>query len=77
MTAALAQNIKLKPTWLEVFEARCEARALLFGHDALELIEAVDGLQNAALAYGLVDDIGQDAVQVIMARAFAPRRELS
>jgi hypothetical protein len=55
----------------EVFQARCEARAILVGALYLELQEAVDGLQAAAIAYGLVDATGQDAVQAVMAAAFA------
>jgi hypothetical protein len=56
---------------LTVFRARCEARALLFATGELDLHEAVDGLQFDAVANGLVDEIGQDAVQRIMADAFA------
>jgi hypothetical protein len=52
-----------------VFEARCEARAYLVAAGELDLIEAVDALQSAA-AGGLVEQIGPDAVQKIMARAF-------
>jgi hypothetical protein len=42
------------------FEARCEAQALLYVADELDLIEAVDGLQADAVRDGLVDVIGQD-----------------
>jgi hypothetical protein len=54
------------------FAARCEARALLVLNGVLELQEAVDGLQDAAVGNGLREEIGQDAVQAIMAAAFAP-----
>jgi hypothetical protein len=53
-----------------VFEARCEARAILFALGEFDLHEAVDLLQADAIATGLVNEIGQDAVQVIMAEAF-------
>jgi hypothetical protein len=36
----------------------------------LTLDESVDVLQRAAIANGLVSDVGQDAVQSIMASAF-------
>ena len=58
------------------FTARCEARALLFATGDLELIEAVDALQLSAVESGLVAEIGQDAVQAIMADAFAIVRRL-
>jgi hypothetical protein len=53
-----------------VFRARCEARALLWKVDALDLSEAVDKLQADAVRDGLVDEIGQDEVQRLMADAF-------
>jgi hypothetical protein len=37
----------------------------------LTLHESVDALQVAAVVSGLVDEIGQDAVQLILAEAFA------
>jgi len=52
------------------FTARCEARALLVATGDLDLHEAVDGLQAAAVASGLVAALGQDSVQAIMADAF-------
>jgi hypothetical protein len=52
------------------FTARCEARALLFATGELALHDAVDALQAAAVASGLVREIGQDEVQKIMAAAF-------
>jgi hypothetical protein len=59
-----------------VFTARAEARALLVATGELDLIDAVDALQAAAVASGLVHEIGQDAVQAIMADAFAIVRRL-
>jgi hypothetical protein len=61
----------MQPSLAEVFLARCEARAILVGAGYLELPDAVDGLQAAAVAYGLVDKLGQDAVQAWIAAAFA------
>jgi hypothetical protein len=55
---------------VEVFRLRCEVRAFLVAEGEMDLIEAVDGLQAAAIEYGLVDYLGQDAVQVTMADAF-------
>jgi hypothetical protein len=52
------------------FTLRCEARALLYRMGELDMHAAVDVLQADAVRDGLVDLIGQDAVQEIMARAF-------
>jgi hypothetical protein len=52
------------------FTARAEARALLFATGEIDLHSAVDALQAAAVASGLVAEIGQDEVQAIMAAAF-------
>jgi hypothetical protein len=58
-----------------VFVARCEARALLWQAGELELHDAVDELQASAAASGLVDQLGQNGVQAIMAEAFAAVRD--
>jgi hypothetical protein len=55
---------------VEVFTARCQARALLFTAGALDLHQAVDVLQDAAERTGLVTSLGQDAVQAMMADCF-------
>lgn len=56
---------------VDAFRLRCEARAILVAEGAMDFHEAVDGLQAAAVAYGLIDDIGQDEVQKLLAEAFA------
>jgi len=53
-----------------IFIARAEARAILWQCGEFDLHEAVDVLQAAAETGGLVDEIGQDAVQAIIAEAF-------
>jgi hypothetical protein len=60
---------------LAVFTARCEARALLWQAGEQDLHAAVDELQAAATAAGLVDELGQDAVQALIVEAFAPVRD--
>jgi hypothetical protein len=55
---------------VKAFKLRCEARALLWRLGELELQDAVDVLQADAVFDGLVDQLGQDAVQEIMARVF-------
>jgi hypothetical protein len=55
---------------LEVFRERCLARALLVREGLMDFHDAVDNLQNAAVAYGLVDRFGQDKIQAIIAEAF-------
>jgi hypothetical protein len=60
---------------VEVFRARCEARAALYAAGEFDLHEAVDVLQQEfAERLGLIQTIGQDAVQAIMAAAFEPVR---
>jgi hypothetical protein len=79
MTAAArkinqSDNITLKPaarpSTLEVFIARTEARALLWHCLEFNLHEAVDVLQHAAERDGLVTLLGQDRVQQILRDAF-------
>jgi hypothetical protein len=60
---------KLAPA-IDVFSARCEARAYLYAIGEIDLHDAVDGLQEHAERYGLIAEIGQDAVQAIMAEIF-------
>jgi hypothetical protein len=55
---------------LEAFTIRAQARASLVAAGEMSLHEAVDGLQEAAIDTGLVDQLGQDAVQEIMSDAF-------
>ena len=72
MTAAVA-IARVDP--LDVFIERTWARAYLWHVSEYELAEAVDVLQADAERSGLVDELGQDAVQKILADAFAPYRE--
>jgi hypothetical protein len=60
---------------LTAFEARCEARALLWRIGEFDLSEAVDVLQHDAVRDGLVERVGQDRVEEIMAAAFRYERE--
>ncbi len=69
MKAAPRQASNLVPA-IEVFALRCEARAILVAEGALDFHQAINGLQAAAVAYGLVREIGQDEVQRVMADAF-------
>ena len=63
------------PTVVKGFELRCWARGYLEKHGMMPLQEAVDGLQDLAVDTGLVDMLGQDAVQAIMANAFDFQQE--
>jgi hypothetical protein len=65
------QAVDAAPTLIDVFRLRCEARAILVAEGEMDFHEAVDGLQEGAVEQGLVADLGQDAVQAIMAEAFA------
>jgi hypothetical protein len=72
-------NAKAKPaldSTPEVFRACCEARAYLYSIGEYDLHDAVDGLQEHAERHGLIEEIGQDAVQWIMASAFRNARDL-
>jgi NADH:ubiquinone oxidoreductase subunit B-like Fe-S oxidoreductase len=62
---------KAKPDPLDVFLARCDARAHLVANGLHGLQEGVDTLQQAALEQGLVKRYGQDEIQWIMSEAFA------
>ncbi len=68
-------KLATRPDPLEVFTARTEARAYLWREGDLDLHEAVDVLQAAAVQTGLAGALGQDAVQAIMAKAFAAVRK--
>jgi hypothetical protein len=57
---------------LDAFIERAQSRALLWSIGELTLHDAVDQLQADAVRDGLIKQIGQDAVQQIMADAFAP-----
>jgi hypothetical protein len=57
------------------FEARCWARSRLYADGEISLHDAVDKLQADAVSSGLVELIGQDRVQSIMADAFGPATE--
>jgi len=60
---------------LEVLEARAWVRAYLWGYcDILDLIDALDPLQDYAEVNGLVERLGQDAIQQIIHNAFRPWR---
>jgi hypothetical protein len=64
-----------RPSALDVFIARAEARALLWQAGEFDLHDAVDVLWHAAERDGLVTLLGQDAVQRLMAEAFRKVRE--
>jgi hypothetical protein len=64
-----------RPSSLEIFVTRCEARAAQWAAGEISLHDAVDNCQQAAEAYGLVIELGQDRVQAIMVEIFAPVRD--
>ena len=76
MTAPVPhQQIRLDP--VEIFVARAEARAILWAACEFDLHEAVDVLQRDAERDGVVDKLGQDKVQRILADAFHKFRGVS
>ena len=56
---------------LQIFRERAEARCLLVANGLMTLQDAVDGLQESAVAQGLLKQFGQDEIQEIMAESFA------
>jgi hypothetical protein len=52
------------------FHRRCEAVALQYLNGEIALLDAVDSLQNYAVAFGLDETLGQDAVQAVIAAVF-------
>ena len=62
---------------VDVFLERAEARAYLWSIGDLGLHEAVDVLQADAERDGLVECIGQDGVQEIIAAAFRSFRDVA
>jgi hypothetical protein len=74
MTAAgkIAAETRADP--VAAFTLRAEARAFLVETGLMDFHTAVDELQEAADRDGLVDLIGQDEIQNILASAFAVRR---
>ena len=60
---------------VDVLELRAWARAYLWSSGELELHDAVDVLQHDAERDGLIELVGMDTIQKILATAFAPYRE--
>lgn len=72
-TKAQAQAPAADP--VVVFRLRCECRARLWFTGEVDLHCAIDEMQSSAVASGLVAQIGQDAVQKMLADAFTPKRD--
>ena len=75
MTAVATIATETRPAPVDIFRERCEAQAYLVEIGELSLHQAVDVLQSDAARDGLVDQLGQDGVQAIMADAFGGRFE--
>jgi hypothetical protein len=69
-SAAINQHQAAKTSPIEIFRERCEARCLLVSNGLMTLQDAVDGMQEAAAAQGLLKRYGQDEIQQIMAERF-------
>jgi hypothetical protein len=59
----------------DIFTALCDARAYLYMCGDYTLREYTDWLQAWATRHDLIKEIGQDEVQLIMARSLAPYRD--
>lgn len=75
MNGAAAHKPIARPAAVEVFRLRCISRARLWASGEIDLDVAVDELQESAVASGLVELVGQDEVQFIMAEAFGAVRD--
>jgi hypothetical protein len=69
--AAIKQHQTAKPSPIEIFRERAEARAVLVANGYLDLQTAVDELQESAAAQGFLKQFGQDRIQEILAESFA------
>jgi hypothetical protein len=72
--APSANPRQTQATDIDVFSLRCAAAAAQVAAGLTDFHQAVDGLQTAAEACGLVSKIGQDAIQHVMADAFGRMR---
>lgn len=70
-TQTIDHHESAKASPIEVFRARCEARSTLCANGLMDLQDAVDELQEVAVAQRLVAMHGQDAIQQILAESFA------
>lgn len=78
MTAAAALRLDAdetveapRPCLVDVFQNRCEARAILVNAGMMDWHQAIDELwEDAEGRYGLVAAIGADEVQCILGNAF-------
>ena len=68
-----AAATEARPDPVAVFTLRAEARAFLVETGLMDFHTAVDELQEAAERDGLVELIGQDEIQKILADAFGER----
>jgi hypothetical protein len=59
---------------LELFERRCRDLARQVSERGVPFVYAVDCAYDAAVWSGLADDVGDDLVQLAMARAFMGAR---
>jgi hypothetical protein len=60
---------------LELFAIRCSEMVERIAAREIGFIDAVDMLYSAAIWSGLADNVGDDAVQLVLAAAFSPMRE--
>jgi hypothetical protein len=59
---------------LEIFALRCFDYADDVAAGKMHFLDAVDVLQDSAIASGLVDLVGMDVIQCVLATAFATAR---
>ena len=68
--ATQLNSSQLSTQQLVLFERRCQTLADRVGCKQLNFVDAVELAYDAATWSGLVDAVGDDAVQVTMANAF-------
>jgi hypothetical protein len=60
---------------LELFAIRCTEMVERIAAREIGFIDGIDMLYSAALWSGLIDNVGDDAVQLVLFAAFSPLRE--
>jgi hypothetical protein len=73
VTIRVCTEDRLQQHRQKFFEARCQELALRHQAGEIKFIDAIDMAYQAAVWSGLVDDIGDDTVQRVMADSFARR----
>jgi hypothetical protein len=73
--SAVAAKSNRTSAQLQLFAIRCSDMVDRIAAGEIGFIDGIDMLYSAAIWSGLVDNVGDDEVQLVMAAAFGPYRE--